>query len=520
MTHFSFVRRCMPDGVPNPTAGGFPDAKPMSDKRRLIEIVVETPRGDSNVYEWDARAQAARLTAVRRGHEPQPFERGYVANSLTTYGEPLPGLLAISLPTFEGCRVQGRILGALERDGREKAEVVIVAVAEADTRLAAVQDRTELASTAAAFLEAELRAGARWLDADTASELAHTARRRWVLAHGNGETGQATPAWQMHEDDAVLLRHESGTSRFSLAEARLYTLPLRFQKYVGALLAPYERILLWVYRPLMHQARFGLFGRQVLRQGILVITDQQFLWMCDPVTPSHMVEGYGYVARMFALERLGAVHLEETAQGWRLNVELENGCSKVEMFDIEFPSEAHADLLEATRVLEGFLPRNHEMRLVRRAPLEPWSRELTDPTTSEHERTRTTVKRLQAALEKELAAETIYAQAFIPDWGEAKLLTVTDRFVRLTPDPGSDQKATRIPLDAIGSVEICNSQLGSWFRVWLPTSGKHAPSKGEGLEKWEMSFPVVFAREFGECARVLRVLLSTLDLTHFFRCST
>lgn len=478
----------------------------MDDLNRRVDVTVESPKSDSNVYEWDAKAQVIRLRGIRYRAASLPFERGTVANSLTAYGESLPALLAITLPTFEGCTVNARVVGALEREGETTLQI-IVAVAAADTRLAHVDDCATLEPNAQAYIENELRDGARWLDANAAFHIAHAARQRWVLTRGDGGTERAVPAWQADEEEAVRA-DERGVPRHSLAEARLYTLPLRFQNYVASLLASDERILLWVHRPLITHARLGVFRREVLRQGVLVITNQQCLWMVDPVTPSHTVGGYGYVARTFAVERLRQARLEEN-KALRVVLELTNAPGAVESFAIEFPPFARSDLEQVVRVLNAFVPRAKETRLIRRLDFQPIARELGDPTTSDAEGTRATLKKLREVLAHEIDGETIYAQAFIPAWGGAKLLTVTNRHLLAhalphTFDTSSRARVTRIPLAAIGTVEICNSALGSWFRVWLPTR--------EGLEKWEMSFPVVFAREFGECALALRVLLAKMPL--------
>lgn len=467
----------------------------MGDLKRSVDVIVESPKGNSNVYEWDARTQAVRLAKTRYRAASLPLERGTVANSLTAYGESLPALLAVTLPTFEGCAVNARVIGALEREG-ETTQQIIVAVAAGDTRLAHVNDCATFEPNARTYIENALRNGARWLDADAAFHIAHTARQRWVLTRDDGRTGRIVPAWQADEGEAMRA-DERGVPRHSLAEARLYTLPLRFQNYVASLLAPEERILLWVHRPLITQARLGVFRREVLRQGVLAVTTQQCLWMVDPVTPSHTVEGYGYVARTFAVERLRQARLEEK-QALRIVLELSNARGAVESFAIEFPGYARADLKAAVRLLSAFAPRADETRVMRRFEFQPIARELQDPTTSDVEGTRATVEKLREALTNELNGEKIYAQAFIPAWGGAQLLTVTNRHLYSTPDPSSHPRGNKIPLDAIGSVEICRSQLGSWFRVWLPTRAK--------LDKWEMSFPVVFAPDFGNCALALRVL--------------
>jgi hypothetical protein len=235
---------------------------------------------------------------------------------------------------------------------------------------------------------------------------------------------------------------------------------------------------------------------------VLVITDQQFLWMVDPVTPSLNVEGYGYVARTFAIERLRDVVLESDGKRLRLSVTLSNAWGDTESLEIDFPPKAQQDLNEAVRLLKRFLPCANETRLARRNPLEPLRRELDDPMASAKASVRAAVARLQEILARELNDETIYAQGYVPEWGDgARLVTVTEHFIRITHDPRNQAVPTPpIPLDAIGTVEVCHSVLGSWFRVWLPGS--------QPLDKWEMALPPVIVDAFSDCAVALRFLLA------------
>ena len=73
-----------------------------------------------------------------------------------------------------------------------------------------------------------------------------------------------------------------------------------------------------------------------------------------------------------------------------------------------------------------------------------------------------------------------------------------------TPEPQTKNRQMlelRIPLESVGTVELCYSQLGSWFRLWLPNERK--------LERWEMEFPPAAFQSFNRCLVALRELLAS-----------
>jgi len=474
----------------------------MNQQNALVNIIIEQPLANTNEYTWDEHARAIRLSRAVYAETLIPLERGIVAHSLTLHGEPVQALLVINLPTFTGCWVGARVIGAVERLEGESTVYAIIAVANGDACLNDIHRLADLADPARDAIQGLLHNHARWLDGMEASQLVHAARQRWALAHAENTSEQTIPAWQVDTGHFDPFRRAIETTRYSPAESRLWTLPTRFQNYVATLLLPDERILAWVHRPLMAQARLGIFRRETLRQGVLVITDQQFLWMVDPVTPTLDVEGYGYVARTFAIERLCDVLLELDGKRLRLTVALNNAQGNLESLSIDFPTSAQDDLNQVVRLLNRFLPRANETRLARRKPLEPLRRILDDPMTSDKELVRATVARLQDALTRELNGEMIYAQGFVPEWGDgARLITVTERFIRITHDPRN--RATpipSIPLATIGTVEVCHSVLGSWFRVWLPND--------QPLTHWELDLPPVIVGAFSDCAVALRFLLA------------
>ena len=399
------------------------------DKQGL-DVIVETPKGASNEYAWDERQKVIRFGRPGCTSNTSAFERGRVAHTVDIHGEPLPALLAITLPTFPGCYVQARVIGALERVESESTEYWIVAAAHGDPCLREINAPEDFRDGERLALEEFLKAGAKWLEEDDALELIKHAQRRARLSQvGQKGSIPSAPAWRYASPVHVIPDFFRESTHYTWAEYALTTLPLRFQDYVRLCLLPEERILQWVYRPLVTRGGVGMFGRQVLRAGLAILTDQQFLWMVDPVTPGLDIEGYGYVARTFALERLERALLEIDGDDHKLILRIFDGRGDVESFSIHFTAEAERELDEMVRRLNAFVPRANETRLARPHEPKPVTVELKDPTSADQARTQATVERLKAQLQRVIGDETIFAQGFVPEWSEggAQILTVTER---------------------------------------------------------------------------------------------
>lgn len=474
--------------------------------KQIVDVIVETPKADSNEYTWDEREQAIRFVRPCQISMSSAFEQGRIAHTLDIHGEPLPALLAITLPTFPGCRVQARPIGAVEESEDEDSRTWLVVVAKGDAALKPVSAPENLPENERQTLDHLMQAGAKWLDEDEALELLNHAQQRARLSQvGKKGSAPTLPAWKIASELGLSPGFVRESTHFTWAEYALTTLPLRFQDYARYTLLPQERILLWIYRPLLTSGGLGILGREVLRAGIAILTDQQFVWMVDPVTPGPNIEGYGYVARSFALERLERALVEFEGSQHKLVLQLRNGRGDLESFPIRFPSEAKRDVDEMAKRLNAFLTVPNERHLMRLSQPEPFNMILEDPTTTDRARTEAFVDELQSQVREAMGGETVMAQGFVPEWGEegALLLSVTDHAVYLTPHPQSkrrDVRAVRIPLELIGTVEMCYSQLGSWFRLWLPTPRK--------LEKWEIGFPPTAFQSFNRCFVALRALLA------------
>ena len=110
----------------------------------VIEVVVEIPRGSRNKYEWDINAGVFRLDRVLSSAVFYNFDYGFVPDTLAGDGDPTDTLLLIDEPTFTGCHVWARPVGALEMSDDQGVDYKILCVAVGDPHQAHVKKLTQI----------------------------------------------------------------------------------------------------------------------------------------------------------------------------------------------------------------------------------------------------------------------------------------------------------------------------------------------------------------------------------------
>ena len=133
----------LPDCLLNVHAGES-RLRVMAEKRtedfpRIIEVVVEIPRGSRNKYEFDAEAGVFRLDRVLSSAVFYNFDYGYVVGTLSEDGDATDSLLLIDEPTFPGCHVWARPVGCLEMSDEKGPDFKILCVAVGDPHQAHVK---------------------------------------------------------------------------------------------------------------------------------------------------------------------------------------------------------------------------------------------------------------------------------------------------------------------------------------------------------------------------------------------
>ena len=107
---------------------------------RLLEVIVEIPRGSRNKYEYDHERHLIRLDRRLFSATFYPADYGFVPDTLAEDGDPLDALVLIGEPTFPGCLVETRPVGVFWMSDEMGPDAKIIAVACGDPMWEAVRD--------------------------------------------------------------------------------------------------------------------------------------------------------------------------------------------------------------------------------------------------------------------------------------------------------------------------------------------------------------------------------------------
>ena len=82
-------------------------------------VIVETPQGSHNKYDYDTELHIFKLAKVLPEGLAFPFDFGFLPSTLGADGDPLDVLLMTEQQTFSGCLVPSRLIGVIEAEQTE-----------------------------------------------------------------------------------------------------------------------------------------------------------------------------------------------------------------------------------------------------------------------------------------------------------------------------------------------------------------------------------------------------------------
>src|ERR1043165_9687350 len=85
-----------------------------------VNVVIETPKGSRNKYNYDEKLQLVKLGGVLTSGAVFPFDFGFVPSTLGGDGDPLDVLVLMDEPAFTGCLVRARLVGVIEAEQTER----------------------------------------------------------------------------------------------------------------------------------------------------------------------------------------------------------------------------------------------------------------------------------------------------------------------------------------------------------------------------------------------------------------
>src|SRR6059058_1284324 len=109
-----------------------------------INAVIEIARGDTNKYEYDKELNVFRLDRNLYSPVHYPGDYGFIPSTLSDDGDPLYVLVLVDAPSFTGCVMTVRPIGALMMLDQQSEDEKILAVGVNNPIYENVNDYTEL----------------------------------------------------------------------------------------------------------------------------------------------------------------------------------------------------------------------------------------------------------------------------------------------------------------------------------------------------------------------------------------
>jgi inorganic pyrophosphatase len=90
------------------------------DDEGELNVVIETPKGSRNKFNYDEATGLFKLGGVLPAGASFPFDFGFVPETLGGDGDPLDVLVLMDEPAFTGCWVSVRLVGVIEAEQTER----------------------------------------------------------------------------------------------------------------------------------------------------------------------------------------------------------------------------------------------------------------------------------------------------------------------------------------------------------------------------------------------------------------
>jgi inorganic pyrophosphatase len=93
-----------------------------TDDKKMLRVVIETPRGSRNKFAFDSKERIFELKKVLPSGMMFPYSFGFIPSTEGEDGDPLDVLVLMDEPVFPGCILSCRPIGVIEGeqyDGKE-----------------------------------------------------------------------------------------------------------------------------------------------------------------------------------------------------------------------------------------------------------------------------------------------------------------------------------------------------------------------------------------------------------------
>jgi inorganic pyrophosphatase len=80
----------------------------------VLDIMIEIPKGSRNKYEYDKKLKRIRFDRTLFSAVHYPMDYGFILNTLAEDEDPLDAMVLLWEPTFPGCLIEAKPIGAFK----------------------------------------------------------------------------------------------------------------------------------------------------------------------------------------------------------------------------------------------------------------------------------------------------------------------------------------------------------------------------------------------------------------------
>ena len=114
----------------------------------LVHVVVDTPKGNPVKFKYDLGKGCYTISHILPPGAVFPFDFGSIPRTAADDGDPMDALILMEWPSFPGCLVPVRLIGALEaeqtQDGRTNRNDRLIGVSEKSRVYAEIRELSGL----------------------------------------------------------------------------------------------------------------------------------------------------------------------------------------------------------------------------------------------------------------------------------------------------------------------------------------------------------------------------------------
>ena len=107
---------------------------------KVVNVIVEIPKGSTNKYEYDKKNNLIRLDRVLFSPVYYPGDYGFIPKTLSEDNDPLDAIIILDKPTYPGVLVEARPIGVLMMEDNGENDEKILCVIKGDPRFNKVND--------------------------------------------------------------------------------------------------------------------------------------------------------------------------------------------------------------------------------------------------------------------------------------------------------------------------------------------------------------------------------------------